>query len=137
VVVGKRMMRPEESTKEGDRLPPLELILSAGSKGNVLDPQNQRVENTKRVKEKKGRKNLEIPERVVEEMDIEGGEEDFGIDQRTEVVVEMHLRLAWKTGGWGNRGTCRGPDIDLSARYIIGQNGNGERIRSACTGDRT
>jgi len=93
VVVGKRMMRPEERTKECDRLPPIELILSAGSKGNVLDPQNQRVENAKLIKEKKGRKNLEIPEKVVEEMDVEGGEEDFGIDQRTEVVVEMPLDL--------------------------------------------
>jgi len=93
VIVGKRMMRTEEGTEEGNRLPPIALILSAGSKVNVLEPQKQGVENTKTIKEKKGRKISGIPERVVEEMDVEGGEEDFGIDQRTEVVVEMPLDL--------------------------------------------
>jgi len=93
VIVGKRMMRMEEGTKEGNQLPPIALMLSAGSKGNVLDPQDQGVENTKLVKEKKGRKILKIPESVVEEMDVKGGKEDFGIDQRTEVVVEMPLDL--------------------------------------------
>jgi len=93
VIVGKRMMRTEEGTKEGNQLPPIALMLSAGSKGNVLDPQDQGEENKKLVKEKKGRKILEIPAIVVEEMDVEGREEDIGIDQRTEVVVEMPLDL--------------------------------------------
>jgi len=93
VLVGKRMMRTEEGTKEGNRLPPIALMLSAVGKGNVLGPQGQEVENTKMVKERKGKKVLEIPERVVEERDVEGGDEDFGIDQRMEVIVEMALDL--------------------------------------------
>jgi len=93
VIAGKRMMRTEEGTEEGNRLPPIALMLSAGSKEHVLEPQNPEVESIKTVKEKKGRKVLEIPERVLEEMDVEGGEEDFGIDRRAEVLVEMPLDL--------------------------------------------
>jgi len=47
------------------------------------------VENINVVKEKKGRKTLAIPESVVEEMDIGGGDDEFGMDQRTEVLLEF------------------------------------------------
>jgi len=47
------------------------------------------MENTKLVKEKKGKKTLAVPESVAEEMDMGGGDDEFGIDQRTEVLLEI------------------------------------------------
>jgi len=91
VIAGKRMMRVEGVTEEGNLLSPTPSVLSAGNK--ELERQNPEVENINTIKEKKGRKVLEIPERVVEEMDVEGGEEDFGIDRHTEVLLEMPLDL--------------------------------------------
>jgi len=96
VVVGKRLMRTEEGTEESNRLLPTASGLSAG--GKELEYQNLEVESVKMLKEKKGRKVLEIPERVVEEMDVEGGEEDFGVDRCTGVLLEMPADLPGEQG---------------------------------------
>jgi len=91
VTVGKRMMRAEDATVVVNRLPPIANVFSLGGKDSMGVAQDQRVaiENTKSVKEKKGKKNLAVPESVVEERDIEGGDDEFGIDQRTEVLLEI------------------------------------------------
>jgi len=57
------------------------------------------VENTKLVKEKRGKKILAIPESVVEERDVEGGDDGFGIDQGTEVLLEIPVDGCGSGGG--------------------------------------
>jgi len=97
VVAGKRMMRMEEGTEESNRLLPTASGLSVG--GKESECQNLEVESVKISKEKKGRKVLEIPERVVEEMDVEGGKKDFGVNRCTEVLLEMPADLPVEQGG--------------------------------------
>jgi len=72
------MMRAEEQTGDGNRLPPVSVML--GTKVRGADAaKSLEVENVKAVGP------------VVEEMDLESGEEeeDFGKEQRNEVRVEI------------------------------------------------
>jgi len=93
VIAGKRMMRAEGTTEECSRLSPIVSALSAESEEQVDEIKTLGVENTKIVKEKKVRKVLGIHEKMVEEMDVEGGEEDFSVNRRMEVILEMPLEL--------------------------------------------
>jgi len=86
------MMRAKEMTGDSNLLPPVSVMLN---KGDVA-AQDKKVENVKKIREKREKKTLNIPESVVEEnvgekMDLESGEkkEDFQKEQRNEVRVEI------------------------------------------------
>jgi len=55
--IGRRMMRAEETTGDSSRLPPVSVMLN---KGDVAD-QDKKVENNKRVREKREKKNIKYP----------------------------------------------------------------------------
>jgi len=114
VTVGKRMMRAEDATVVVDRLPSMEIAISLGSQDSVVVERDQTVllENKKSVKEKKIKKSLAIPESVVEEMELEKGEDEFGIDQRTEVLLEGEEETLTGQGVGG------GPVEDLSVTFL-------------------
>jgi len=84
------MMRAEEETGDGNRLPPESVMLGTKDRGDVV-ARDEEVENVKVVLHKKGKKTLNIPESVVEEMDLESGEKEkeFEKEQRNEVRVEI------------------------------------------------
>jgi len=113
--VGRRMMRPKEGTRTVSRLPPIAALLSVGVKDNVVT-QEQMLENVKLTKEKKGRKVIKIPEIVVEEMDLESGEEeDFRMGQRNEVVVDIPQELPGI-----HEGEIGGPVEEISTTFLQG-----------------
>jgi len=85
--VGRRMMRAEEEKGDNNRLPPVSVMLS---RGDVVAWDNE-VENVEVIRKKRENKTVNIPESVVEEMDLEIGEdeENFQKEQRNEVRVEI------------------------------------------------
>jgi len=85
---GLRMMRAEEESVDGFRLPPVSVMLKVRRTDAA---KNLGVENVKGVTDNRGNKTLSIPAPVVEELDLESGEEeeDFEKEQRNEVRVEI------------------------------------------------
>jgi len=77
---GFKMMRTEEESEEGRRLPPVTEILNHKNKGTGAG------ENVKAVVEKKGKKIISIPAPIIEEMDLEG--EEVEVDFEGERVNE-------------------------------------------------
>jgi len=91
--VGRRMTRTEEGTEMVSLLPPITALLRAEAKDDVVT-QEQMLKKVTFMKEKKGEKVLKIPESVVEDIDLESGEEeDFRMGQRNEVVVDTSHEL--------------------------------------------
>jgi len=82
---GLRMMKAEEETGEGSRLPPVSANFGAKTRGAGG------VENVQSKTEKRGKKIQSIPTPVIEEMELEseGEEVDFEGEQRDEVGVEI------------------------------------------------
>jgi len=82
---GFKMMRAEEESEEGGRLPPVTEILNNKSKGTGA------VEIVKAVIEKKGKKIVSVPAPIIEEMELEGEEVevDFEGEQGNEGRVEI------------------------------------------------
>jgi len=76
-----------EETGDGNRLPPVSVLLNRGD----IVFQDREVENVKAIKDKVGKKVLNVPASVMEEMELESGGEDvdFEEDQRDEVRAEI------------------------------------------------
>jgi len=91
VGTGLRMMRAEEESGDGNRLPPVSVMLGTKVR-SAGGAKNLEIENLKAmVPEKKVKKVLIIPEPVIEELDMGSGQKkkDFGREQRNEVRVEI------------------------------------------------
>jgi len=89
VGLGLKMMRVEEGAVDENRLPPGFVMLKGKRAGGAKNLETKNVKAS--VPDKRGKKTLSIPAPVVEEMDMESGEEedDFEKEQRNEVRVKI------------------------------------------------
>jgi len=108
--VGGKIMRAEEETGDNNRLPPVSVMLN---RGDVV-VRDKEVENVKVIKEREGKKVINIPASVVKKMELEsGGEEvDFEGEQRDDVRVEI-LQDILKAVAGNNVGKSGGTDGNI------------------------
>jgi len=85
--VWRRMMRAEEEVGETNKLPPVSVLLNRGD----AEVREREVENVQAVKPRVGKKVINVPTSVIEEMELySGGEDvDFEREQKDEVRVEI------------------------------------------------